>query len=95
MNFPNSLPNDNAQALRRDVAAALVTITSVGQATLLLSQSVGTASTAIRHGLKSKPRSVFAFPATNANVYKVAASDATYVYLAASVATTADVMVIQ
>jgi hypothetical protein len=93
--FPASLTGDNVQSLRRDVAMALATITSVGQATLLLAQSIGTTSTAIRHGLKTKPRAVFTMPTTNAVIYQIAVADAVYVYLAASVAAVADVMVIQ
>ena len=94
MRFPSSVGGDTTDLLRRDVVNALQTVTSVGQATLLIGQAIGTTSTPIRHGLSSKPRAVFAIPTTNVTVYKIAAPDATYVYLAASVAASVDIMVI-
>jgi hypothetical protein len=57
-------------------------------------QAIGTSSTPIAHGLTAQPRFVMAFPQSDARVWRSAVSDDRRVWLQASSATTADVLVV-
>jgi hypothetical protein len=53
--------------------------------------SVGTTSTALRHGLRGPPSMWKATPHADARVFRGAISDATFIYLQANTAVTCDV----
>lgn len=87
-----------------EIARALITVIralgSLAEAKVIAKQSIGTSSTRIAHGQKNAPRYCFGIPHGDFRVFvpltgsEPTRPDATHVFLQASAACTADVVVI-
>lgn len=84
-----------------EVAQALIRLIrqlgSGAEARLLTNQAIGTSETPIAHGLGrtiGAPRAVFVTPYADARVWRTKAPDSERLYLAASAAVSADLLVV-
>lgn len=93
LRFPDK-PAGSVSELQSAVAQLVDQFGAVAEARLILNQDIGTASTAIAHGVRGVPRAVFVMGQADARIWRSAAPDTLLIYLQASAAVTADVMVI-